>query len=140
MRISLRTALKEARRGSASPGETRLRLVLVRAGLPEPELNVPLYGADGSYLGKPDVVYRRQRVVFEYEGDGHRERKQFRYDVERYERLSDEGWVVVRVTGDDLKGDRRERLVERARSRLGADIVADRPRAAPTSSGPPAAR
>ena len=58
--------------GSASPGETRLRLALVRAGLPEPELNVRLYGVDGRYLGKPDIVYRRQRVVFEYEGDGHR--------------------------------------------------------------------
>jgi len=139
-RRTLRRAVDEARRGSASPGETRRRLVLVRAGLPEPELNVPLFGADGSNLGRPDIVYRRQRVVFEYEGDGHRERKQFRYDVERYERLSDEGWVVVRVTGDDLKGDRRERLVERARSRLGVEVEADRPRAAPTSSGPPAAR
>ena len=129
----LRQAMAESRRGSASPGETRLRLLLVRAGLPEPELNAPLYDEDGRYLGKPDLVYREQRVVFEYEGDGHRERRQFRYDIERYERFRDAGWTVVRVTGDDLVGDRRERLLERARARL-------RIPAGTTSSGPPAAR
>jgi len=122
-------ALHEARRGSASPGETRLRLLLVRGGLPEPELNVPLYDDRGRYLGKPDIVYRRQRVVFEYEGDGHRELRQFRYDVEHYERMRDVSWTVVRVTGDDLRGERRMRLLERARARLAA-----------TSSAPRAAR
>ena len=115
---TLRQALQQARRGSASPGETRTRLVLVRGGLPQPELNVPLRSAQGAYLGKGDIVYRAHRVLFEYEGDGHREREQFRYDIERYERFRDAGWTVVRVTADDLRGDRRTQLVLRARRRL----------------------
>lgn len=86
----LRRALAEARRGSASPGETRVRLVLVRAGLPEPLLNHRVHDAFGRYLGKGDLVWLEQKVVLEYEGGQHGlDLGQFRYDVERYERFRD---------------------------------------------------
>ena len=113
-------ALAEARFGSRSPGETRLRLVLVRGGIPEPELNAPILDARSKVLGHGDLVWRRARVVAEYEGDLHRtDRDQFRYDIERYEQFRDAGWTVVRVTGDDLAASRRRALVERMRRRLG---------------------
>jgi hypothetical protein len=121
----LRRALVEARVGSRSPGETRLRLLLVRGGIPEPELNAPIVGSRRRLLGHGDLVWRRQRVVAEYEGDLHRtDREQFRYDIERYEQFRDAGWTVVRVTGDDLQGGRRSALVQRMRRRLVSDTEA----------------
>jgi very-short-patch-repair endonuclease len=116
----LRQALAEARRGSESPGETRTRLLLVRAGLPEPLLNHRIRDAFGRYLGKGDLVWLERKVVLEYEGGQHGlDVDQFRYDVERYERFRDAGWIVIRVTADDLRPERRAALIARVRSRLG---------------------
>lgn len=115
----LQSALREARRPVRSPGETRLRLLLVRAGIEEPEVNGSVEDRAGVLLAHADLVWRAQRLVAEYEGDGHRvDRERFRRDIERYERFRDAGWEVVRVTADDLVGARAVRLVERVRARL----------------------
>jgi hypothetical protein len=115
----LEAALTEARRPVRSPGETRLRLLLVRAGIEEPEVNGKVEGRVGRLLGHADLVWGSERLVAEYEGDGHRvDKEQFRRDIERYERFRDAGWEVVRVTADDLVGSRAARLVERIRTRL----------------------
>jgi hypothetical protein len=119
----LLASLDEARAGSRSPGETRVRLLLVRAGLPQPALNDEIRDAHGRFLGTADLVWRDQRVLLEYEGDLHRtDLEQFRYDIERYERFTDAGWAVVRVTGDDLRGGRRDALVARVARRLGVSL------------------
>lgn len=112
----LRRALREIRVGCASPGETRVRLLLTRAGIPEPELNAEVRLQVG--VVHPDAVWRRRRVLLEYEGDGHRERQQFRYDIDRYEQLSEEGWTVLRVTADDLHDPRSRTLIRRVRAAL----------------------
>jgi very-short-patch-repair endonuclease len=130
----LRAALTRTRTGVRSPRETMLRLLLVDAGLPEPEVNVRLMARDGSFLAEGDLVYRFARVVLEYEGDQHRSDKSvFRRDIRRRERYEDAGWSIIRVTADDMDipSNRRE-LVERVRQRLA--------RGAATSSAPPAAR
>lgn len=54
-----------------SPQETRLRLCLVLAGLPEPEVN-PVVFAGGRAVGRVDLFLGRWRVAVEYEGDQHR--------------------------------------------------------------------
>lgn len=119
-RALLLTALGRARPGVRSPRETLLRLLIVDAGLPEPEVAVRVLARDGRYLGEADLGYRRRRVLLEYEGDHHRTNKgQFRYDIRRREGFEDEGWSVLRVTGDDmdvpaLRGD----LLDRLRRRL----------------------
>ena len=116
----LRRAVVEMRAGSASPGETRVRLLLVRAGVPEPTLNAPVTRADGFVLGHGDLVWAARRVVLEYEGDHHRvDREQFRYDIDRYERFQEAGWTVLRVTADDLAAPRSAALVRRVRSLVG---------------------
>ena len=99
----LARAASLTRCGVRSAQETRLRLLLLRGGLPEPEVNADLLDERGGFLAECDLVFREQRVVVEYEGDGHRERRQFRKDVHRYERLQELGWRVVRVTADDLE-------------------------------------
>ena len=112
-------AVQAGRRGSGSPGETRLRLALDAGGVPPAELNTKLFDARGRYLGKPDFTWRRERVLLEHGGDGHREREQFRRDIVRYEDFADEGWRVLRSTADDLTATGRRRLARRVLAALG---------------------
>lgn len=44
-----------------SPMETRLRMLLILAGLPRPEVQISIDDDDGRFLGRPDLLYRRQR-------------------------------------------------------------------------------
>lgn len=113
-------AARSSRRGSRSPAETRIRLTLDAAGIPAAELNAPIAETGtGRYLGSPDFVWRRQRVVLEYEGEQHRlDRNQFRYDIVRYDDLMADGWRVVRATGDHLTKAGRADLVRRVRAAL----------------------
>jgi very-short-patch-repair endonuclease len=78
-------------------------LRIVRAGLPEPKINlhVPEARYDG-IVPMVDLAYPEFRVGIEYEGDHHRQPVQFRRDIRRYERFADAGWSIVRVTGDDV--------------------------------------
>ncbi|MCJ0702317.1 hypothetical protein FRIG_14445 [Frigoribacterium faeni] len=115
----LREALELVRPGVDSPQETDLRLLIVRAGLPEPEVNVKRYAADGSYLGKPDLSYGCCRLALEYQGDHHRtDLETWRYDLARRERFEDEGWRVVLVSRDDLYGAAAAVLTARIRRYL----------------------
>lgn len=94
---ALRGARALVRERSASPRETLLRLDLVDAGLPEPELNGEIETPDGSTHG--DLVFRRWRVIAEYDGDQHRlDDRQWATDVSRLNALAAAGWIVVRVT------------------------------------------
>jgi hypothetical protein len=92
-----RLALEQARVGSDSAPETRLRLVLERAGLPEPELNVPAELASG-VVRQPDLAYPELRVAVEYEGDGHSDPAQIVRDIAREEDFIRAGWILVRVS------------------------------------------
>jgi hypothetical protein len=114
---ALRVAVPLVRAGSESPRETRLRLLLVRGGLPEPLLNVDILDAHGRFIARGDLVYPEQRVIVEYDGDQHRtDRRQFERDVDRLEALAAEGWRVVRVLAHHL--DRPHLLVARVRAAL----------------------
>jgi very-short-patch-repair endonuclease len=92
----LRAALRQMRAGTDSAPETALRLLLVRSGLPEPEVNGLVETGHRSYHG--DLVFRAQRVVVEYDGGHHRtDETQFSIDVDRLDRIMEAGWRVVRV-------------------------------------------
>ena len=81
-----------------SPRETRLRLLIVLAGLPEPECNVDL-GDELFFIGRVDLYLRAWNVAVEYEGDQHRtDAKQFAKDLGRYEDLAAAGYRIVRVS------------------------------------------
>ena len=58
----LARALAAIRIGSETAEETRLRLVLERAGLPEPRLNHELCTPDGGFVARIDLAYPRYRV------------------------------------------------------------------------------
>ena len=112
----LKKAMQEIRAGSASPGETRLRLMLTRAGIPHPELNATVRSAFGDV--HPDLVWREHRVLLEYEGSGHGKERQYRRDIVRYEDLREAGWTVLRASSDDLHGTQAQTLIRRLRSLL----------------------
>lgn len=101
-----------------SPRETRLRLCLVLAGLPEPVCNLRIGGAERA-IARVDLALPEYGVVLEYEGDHHRTgRTQWEHDVRRYEDLTAAGFVVIRVTSHRFRNPREvvsttyKRLVE----------------------------
>ena len=95
------------RPGAESRPETLVRLAVVRASLPEPEVNVEVVTEDGTSLGFADLLYRRERLIIEYDGDQHRvNTEQFDKDVRRLDAFAANGWRVVRITGREFFGDR----------------------------------
>ena len=99
----LRDALYLIRVGSSSPPETHLRLELIESGLPEPALDVDVFGANGLYIGYTELAYPTWRVLVEYEGDHHRlDRTQWNRDIDKHARCAAAGWTVVRITADHL--------------------------------------
>jgi len=114
-----RRAIELVRVGAESRPESLLRLLLRRAGLPEPELNPVLYGPNGRRLGRFDFVYREARMIIEYDGDQHRTSTlQYERDIRRLERTRDAGWVIVQVRAHGLFLDPGETLA-RVRGALG---------------------
>lgn len=94
----LREAYRSIRPGTDSPQETKLRLLLVAHGLPEPEINQAIFDESGTFLALGDLVYRDEQVLIEYDGAVHfaSESQAFR-DVDRLDRLMAAGWRVIRV-------------------------------------------
>ncbi len=117
-KASAMTALGLIRPGAESRPETLLRLAILGDGLPEPEVNVDVRDTAGRFIGRGDLVYRRWRVVVEYDGDQHRTTtKQFDRDVLRLEAFAAAGWTVVRVLGRSFFGD-RDACIARIRGAL----------------------
>lgn len=101
--VALRAALPLVRAHTDSPMETRLRLLLVRDGLPCPEVNLLVRAPDGTVVAMPDLAYPRERVAIEYDGDVHRtDRATWRRDVARRQGLEALGWRVISCTADDV--------------------------------------
>ena len=106
-KVAAAAALRLIRPGAESRPETLVRLAIIEAGLPEPEVNVEIRDAAGRFIGRGDMVYRRWRVVVEYDGDHHRTTTaQFDRDVVRLEGFAAAGWTVVRVVGRSFFGDK----------------------------------
>jgi len=80
----------------------RVRLLLV-PGLPEPAPNVWV-GTDHERLAIGDMVYSNWNVIVEYDGFQHLDnRSQWERDIVRLGELADAGWVVIRVTNNQLR-------------------------------------
>lgn len=120
-----REALEWIRVGSASPMETRSRVLFGRAGLPEPELNVDIHDPDGGWLATGDFVWREDMVVGEYQGEAHfGDYARGDKDVVRRRALEAIGWMYVDFTKDDyFRGPRRLELVRRVAGGLGRALT-----------------
>ncbi|TXN28508.1 hypothetical protein [Lacisediminihabitans profunda] len=96
-------AVSRIRFGVDSRPESLTRLLLVAAGIPEPRVNAPTPVDGGRLVLHADLTLEEWRVVFDYEGDGHRtDARTFRNDIERRELFEAAGWRHVRVTADHV--------------------------------------
>lgn len=94
----LRAAHALVRPRTDSPRETELRLALVRAGLPEPEINRWVLDARGRRLRLGDMLYPEQRILVEYDGAHHFEDVgQRRKDIDVLDEIVAAGWRVIRA-------------------------------------------
>jgi len=85
-----------------SPMETRLRLLIVLGGLPEPDTNVDAFDAAGEWIARPDLSYPKLRIALEYDGSSHLTCRQGHKDIRRREMYDSEGWRVLVVVERDL--------------------------------------
>lgn len=101
--LRAREAAGLVRVGSASPRESRLRLVLVAAGLPEPACNVDL-GDEFWFIACVDLYLGEWQIAIEYEGDHHRtDARTYGNDLLRYEALAAAGVLAIRVSKAHLR-------------------------------------
>jgi very-short-patch-repair endonuclease len=91
-----------AEKKTESAMETRLRMLLVLAGLPRPKVQIPIHDDDGRFLARPDMLYSLQRLAIEYDGGNHRDR--LVDDDRRQNRLIGSGLRILRFTAADVYG------------------------------------
>ncbi len=116
----LEAALDLVDSGAESPRESYLRLLLVDAGLPRPQTQIPVLGADGVPVAYLDMGWEEYMVAVEYDGDHHRtDRRQYLKDIRRLEMLERLGWIVVRVVAQDHPAD----IIRRVRAAIAASGV-----------------
>lgn len=119
----LETALELCDPGAQSPRESYLRLLLIDAGLPRPQTQIPVLGIDGLPFAYLDLGWPQSMVAVEYDGDQHRtDRRQYVKDIRRIERLERMGWIVVRVVAED----RPAAILRRVKAALAASSVRSR--------------
>lgn len=86
-----------------SPMETRLRLLLVLAGLPEPVVNHKIRDEEGRVRRRLDLSYPELRLIVEYDGRHHVEVvEQWDADLDRREELDADGWRTIVVTAKGI--------------------------------------
>ncbi|PVE73633.1 hypothetical protein DC432_08120 [Microbacterium testaceum] len=123
--VSLREAADLIRPGVESPRETAVRLVLVGAGLPEPQINWILRTSDGVFVARLDLAYPDERVAIEYDGRQHADAAQFRRDADRWRAIAQEGWTLIRVVAHHLDAPMRD-VVAPVRQALRASALPHR--------------
>ncbi|HET7742587.1 MAG TPA: hypothetical protein VFL67_18210 [Mycobacterium sp.] len=95
--------------GAESPKETWLRLLLIDAGFPRPETQIPVLDPDGYPRYHLDMGWEDMMIAVEYDGDDHRERPRWGRDIKRAEYLAYLGWTHIRV----VAGDRGPEIIHR---------------------------
>jgi len=106
-----RRATRLVRAGVDSPMETRLRLLMVFAGLPEPVVNHIEYGASGQWEKRFDLSYPELKLIIEYDGRHHAEiARQWNSDIRRREGLEAAGWRMIVIGSHDIYVEPRQTL------------------------------
>jgi hypothetical protein len=100
--------------GAESPQESWLRLLVIKAGYPPPQTQIPIYGRYGELVAVVDMGWEEIKLALDYEGDHHRtNRSVFNHDIVRHEALTTElGWIDIRVTSQNVQADILRRLAQ----------------------------
>ena len=116
---ALRQSLDLVREGSRSPQETRWRLIMQRAGLPEPRLNQLVF-VDGGFVLEGDFVWPKDKVIGEYQGKDHASIARRSHDESRRALAEEDGWTLIEVYAEDVRpGPRQDACLRRFATALG---------------------
>lgn len=96
----LRQAVSVVEPRSESPMETRLRMQLITARLPNPCVQAEIRDSHGQFLGRADLYYPDRLLIIEYDGANHRDR--LTADMRRQNALLSAGYHLLRFTAADL--------------------------------------
>jgi Protein of unknown function (DUF559) len=106
-----RRAAGLVRTGVDSAMETRLRMLIVLAGLPEPVVNVIIRHDDGEWRIRLDLCYPLLKLIIEYDGRQHlRDPEQWSRDLKRREWLEARGWRIIVINSEAFFGEPGETL------------------------------
>lgn len=101
--------------------ESRLRMLIVLCGLPEPEVNREVRDEHGNVIMRFDLCYADCRLIVEYDGRQHADRaKQWLHDVKRREKLDQASWQIIIVTSEGIyqkPGETIERVLRALKGR-----------------------
>ena len=96
-----------------SPMETRVRHLLIGAGLPRPTAQHVIRDAAGNFVARVDLAYVGIKLAIEYDGAWHFEQR--RADDRRRDAIRALGWKVIVVSAEDYR-DAPRQVVEHVRS------------------------
>ncbi|MDT5081991.1 MAG: hypothetical protein QOJ80_6628 [Mycobacterium sp.] len=110
---ALRTAIDLMDGGAQSPKETWLRLLLIDAGYPRPQTQIPVLDDTSLPFAFLDMGWDDVMIAVEYDGEQHRtETVQYRWDVRRLRKIHDRDWLHVKVIAGDRPPDILERVAQ----------------------------
>ena len=113
-----------------SPMESRLRMLIVLAGLPEPEVNMTVRMVAGQEVRRFDLCWPEVRVIVEYDGRHHVEViEQWESDLDRREEIDDDEWRILVIVASGIYVDpaRTVRRIFRLLERRGLEGLPERP-------------
>ncbi len=87
-----------------SPQESRLRVLLVLAGLPQP-VTQRVINHEGRFVARVDMAWDEYKIALEYDGARHTERRELEHGRARLAKLVSLGWIVLHVTGLRMRDD-----------------------------------
>lgn len=107
--VRAREALDLVRVGSDSAPESLLRLAMADAGLPAPDLQLPLRAGD-ALSPTADLGYRHRRIAIQYDGGHHLLDAQILSDRRRDKAFDSAGWTVLVFDKSDLADDFKQAI------------------------------
>jgi hypothetical protein len=100
--VRARDAAARADGLAGSRQETRLRLLMLKGGLPPFVAQFSVFD-DHGFVARVDFALPELRLAIEYDGLWHAERTAFMSDRRRLDQLSAAGWTVLHVTVEDMR-------------------------------------
>ncbi|GAS90417.1 DUF559 domain-containing protein [Mycolicibacterium brisbanense] len=94
--------------GAQSPQETWLRLMIIDAGYPRPQTQIPVLGPNGQPRYYLDMGWEEYKLAAEYDGAQHADA--LGYDIIRHEYIAQLGWTTIRVAAGHRRPDIMRRL------------------------------
>lgn len=113
---SIPDVLAHVDRAAGSPMESRLRMLIVQAGLPRPQVQWVVQDQAERRAVWLDMAYPDHMIGIEYEGEGHATTEAVLRDVGRYTRLVDKGWRIYRYTKYEIYGEADRIVAELTRA------------------------